>query len=85
LTGITSESGVLDDSALTGFIKSVYDEFSGEIKRKFVTSCVDVNSGAYHIFNETVSDPVKAVVSSASIPFVFPHQVWPNGEGSDPN
>ncbi len=85
MTGITSESGVLDDSALTGFIKSVYDEFGGVIKRKFVTSCVDVNTGAYHLFNETVSDPVKAVVSSASIPFVFPHQIWPNGEGSDTN
>ena len=34
--------------------------------------------------NETTSDPAKAIISSASIPGVFPHRVWPklgpNGE-----
>ena len=30
----------------------------------------------YTVFNETTSDPAKAVASSASIPFIFPHQVW---------
>lgn len=41
-------------------------------------SCVDVENGNYVVFNETVSNPTKAVVSSASIPFVFPHQTWPD-------
>lgn len=42
-------------------------------------SCVDVVTGTYTTFNETTTDIVKAIVSSASIPFVFPHQVWPDG------
>lgn len=84
ISGITSHSGVLDDSALSGFIESVLIELGGEIKRKIVVSCVDVNTGVYHTFNETVKDPVKAVVSSASIPFVFPHQTWPNGTDDNP-
>lgn len=76
LTGIIKESGALDDSALTAFLQSVWKDLGGVIKRKIVVSCVDANSGAYHTFNETSIDPIKGVVSSASIPFVFPHQVW---------
>lgn len=41
-----------------------------------MVSCVDIIQGNYITFNETVIDPVKAITSSASIPFVFPHQVW---------
>lgn len=37
---------------------------------------VDANSGAYVTFDESVSDPAKAVQSSSSIPFVFPSQGW---------
>ena len=39
-------------------------------------SAVDVNTGSYLLFDETTDDPVKAVLSSASIPFVFPNQKW---------
>ena len=42
-------------------------------------SCVDVNTGNYHLMDETVDDIVKAVISSASIPFAFPNQKWPDG------
>ena len=42
-------------------------------------SCVDVNSGDYKVFYENSTDPVKAIVSSASIPFTFPQQVWDDG------
>ena len=38
--------------------------------------CVNVNSGAYTVFTEKETEIVKAVLSSASIPFFFPHQVW---------
>ena len=76
ITGVNKESGALDDSPLPKFIQSVWDEMGGVIKRKITVSCVDANTGAYHLFNETSADPIKAVVSSSSIPFVFPHQIW---------
>jgi hypothetical protein len=37
---------------------------------------VDAITGAYHTFNETCEDPMKAIISSASIPFVFPNTKW---------
>jgi predicted acylesterase/phospholipase RssA len=37
---------------------------------------VDANTGNYVTFDENHEDPAKMVVSSASIPFVFPTQVW---------
>jgi len=35
-------------------------------------AAADADSGSYIRFNETTNDPIKAVISSASIPFVFP-------------
>jgi len=70
------KSGALDTSSLFTYLNGIWDDFGGVIKRKFVVSCVDASSGAYHIFNETSAEPIKSVVSSASIPFVFPHQIW---------
>jgi len=40
---------------------------------------VDANTGNYVVFNQTTTDPIKAIVSSSSIPFVFPTQKWDNG------
>jgi len=40
---------------------------------------VDIVTGNYHVFNETTNDPVKAIISSSSLPAIFPHQVWPDG------
>ena len=37
---------------------------------------VDANTGAYVTFNETTKDLSKAILSSSSIPFVFPSQPW---------
>jgi len=76
ITGINKKSGVLDTSALFKFVQSVWDELGGVVKRKIVVSCVDASSGATHLFNETSENVIKGVVSSASIPFVFPHQIW---------
>lgn len=78
LTGLVEESGVFDDNPAMDFLKSIFEQFSYKIERKVALSCVDVVTGAYHVFNETTSDPPKAVLSSASIPFIFPHQVWPD-------
>jgi predicted acylesterase/phospholipase RssA len=82
VTGLLSKSGVFDDSPLytllSGFLKE-----QGGLKRKTIVSCVDANTGQYVTFNETVSDMPKASVSSSSMPFVFPHQVWKTDEGND--
>lgn len=78
VTGLTRESGVFDTTPLYNFLTTVFESFGNIIKRKFVVSCADVNTGNYITFNETVSDPAKAVLSSSSIPFAFPHQVWPD-------
>jgi len=45
-------------------------------KRRMAVSAVDANTGSYNVYTETVSDPVKAVMSSSAIPFVFPSQEW---------
>lgn len=61
------------------FLRGVFEEFGYEIKRKLTVSCVDVNDGSYHLFYENTTDIVKAITSSASIPAIFPHQVWADG------
>lgn len=53
------------------------DQYKGIFKRKFVVSSVDVNTGTYDLYDEkSPKDAVKAVLSSASIPFAFPTQKW---------
>lgn len=76
VTGVLSKSGVYDDAPLKAFLTSTFKQFGSEIKRKLVVSCANVIDGAYITFTEKTVDPVKAVVSSASIPGVFPTQVW---------
>ena len=49
-----------------------------KLYRKMVVASADVNSGAYILWDEKASDVPKAVVSSASIPFIFPNQNWGN-------
>ena len=45
-------------------------------KRKIVVSSVDANSGSYVQWDENSADPMKAVLSSAAIPFAFPDVKW---------
>ena len=67
----------MDDAPAMNLLTSIYNSFNWEIKRKMSVSCVDVNSGDYIIFNEKDGhEIVKGIVSSASIAFVFPAQVW---------
>jgi predicted acylesterase/phospholipase RssA len=80
LTGLVRESGVFDDGPLHHFLTAIFEGFNYIIKRKFVVSCVDVDTGNYHIFNETIKDPARAILSSSSIPFIFPNQVWKDPE-----
>jgi hypothetical protein len=57
-------------------LNDFYAEYNNTLKRKMVVASVDANTGSYHTFNETIDDPMKAILSSASIPFVFPNQKW---------
>jgi len=61
LTGLSSYSGVLDSSPLYHFLDDFIKKYGSILKRKIVVSMVDANSGAYVTFDETVSDPAKAV------------------------
>ena len=45
-------------------------------RRKVDVLAVDANTGAALRYDETTTDPVKAVLSSAAIPFVFPSIKW---------
>lgn len=48
----------------------------GSVKRKTVVSSVDVNTGKYVTFDDTMpfKDFPLLVIASASIPFIFPHR-----------
>jgi len=79
MTGVLEKSGIFDNTPLMDFLRGVFEEFSYDIKRKITVSCVDVQDGSYHLFYENTTDIVKAITSSASIPAIFPHQVWSDG------
>lgn len=82
MTGIRKESGILDNSPLIAYLHNIFTEYNYDLKRKVVFSCADANRGIYVTFNETNPDPIKAIISSASIPFAFPHQFW-NESGAE--
>ena len=78
VTGINSKSGILDNSPLFDYLTKTLGQYDLDFKRKLTFSCVDASSGNYITFHEDTKQPVKAIVSSASIPFVFPSQIWPD-------
>lgn len=73
--GVTTESGVFDNTPLLNLITGFFTQFK-TLKRKTVVSSVDVNTGQYVTFDEThpYSDLPLLTVASASIPFIFPHR-----------
>lgn len=79
LHGLLAKSGIYNTKPLYKFIKNYFKEMGGKLHRKLVVSAADVNSGSYILWDETASNVPLAVVSSASIPFIFPHQYWDNG------
>lgn len=83
ITGLLDKQGVFDTTPLYNLLTGFINERGGVLKRMFEVSCVDVNDGTYTTFNETVSDPAKASVSSSSIPTIFPPQYWKNYDGKD--
>lgn len=76
VTGLLHYSGVFDTSPLMNLLEGIFKDHNYELKRKITVSCADVNSGDYITFDETHENYSKMVVSSASIPFAFPHQIW---------
>jgi len=72
ITGFFEKTGLLDTQPLHDFVTKFYAKYGPEIKRMIAISAVDADSGSVLIFNETTSDPIKAVMSSAAIPFAFP-------------
>jgi len=77
VTGLRKHSGVLNTAPLGEYLTTFMEEHDWTFKRRVMFSAVDINSGAYRVYSETTDDPVKAVLSSAAIPFVFPNQHWP--------
>lgn len=75
--GILEQHGIYDNSPLVEYMSNLFEKHGKPNKKKWTVAAVDVNSGTYVNFDETVDSFPKAVVSSASIPAVFPPQVWP--------
>jgi len=78
LTGIDNKSGVFNNTPMHSYLQNYINE-GYKVSRKIDYACVDAVSGNYVTFNETNSKPVKAILSSASIPFAFPPQIWEDG------
>ena len=79
VTGLATKTGIWDDSPLYNYLTDFMKTHNNTFHRKWVVSSVNVETGSYMTYNETCPDPAKAAVSSSSIPFVFPNQVWPDG------
>jgi len=69
---IVNEPSAFMNKPLHDYMENVMKVY-GPIKNRHVFwNAADANSGAYHQFTETVSDPVKALLSSGAMPFVWP-------------
>jgi len=77
--GLTDKSGVFDISPAYNLVDNVIKQL-GSVKRKFGVSTVDVNTGTYIVWNETMArdQQYRAFMSSALIPGVFESAKWGN-------
>ena len=75
--GLTDKSGVYNNAAEYELVRGIIKEL-GDAKRKFVVSSVDVNTGNYVRFNETIprDEQYKAFTASSLIPGVFETLKW---------
>lgn len=77
---ILNHSGILDNTPMLETVKRVLDDKG--IKRKIIVGSDDVNTGEYMTFSEDYEPAdqfYRTLVASASVPFIFPHQVLPGG------
>jgi len=77
--GLTIKSGALDDSPLQAFLEKLGTPLL-PVKRPYVITAVDVNSGNYVRFTEENTTDVhkmaREALSSSSMPLIFPTQTW---------
>jgi hypothetical protein len=81
LTGLTSRSGIFDNSPLRDL---VFDRFTGQIERKFSYGVSDAETGEYLSWNETYTmggDIREGVIASGAIPGVFPTSILSDADG----
>mmetsp|Transcript_7391 Transcript_7391/g.8917 ORF Transcript_7391/g.8917 Transcript_7391/m.8917 type:complete len:215 (+) Transcript_7391:1-645(+) len=77
--------GAVDNGPLLHFLQEIVSTFDG-VKRRFVMGSVNVDTTEYVQFtqdNIELWEIPDAAVSSASIPFVFPHHDWRMGNFMD--
>ena len=74
LKGLTKESGLFTTDPGIEYLAGEVKKHGSKVHRKIGLSCVDAVTGSYHVFNENTENLAKAMVSSGSIPFVFPYQ-----------
>ena len=81
--GLVLEEGVLDSSPIYDKMKEVQQEFAESgFQRKLAVSAVEVETGEYVQFTSddvSYNDYTKALLSSASLPFLFPPTRWERG------
>ena len=53
-----------------------FKERDDKVRRRVVVNSVDANTGAFVTMDETWPDLPRAIVSSSSIPVIFPYQDW---------
>ena len=72
VNGLLFHKGLFDESPMTNYMDDYFKDFDG-IKKKVVISAVDVESGVYTPFDESVGiENLGTIVrASASIPFAF--------------
>jgi len=70
--GLLYHKGLYDESPMTDYLNDYFKDFKG-IEKKVVLSAVDVESGLYHPFDESIGiENLGTIIrASASIPFAF--------------
>ena len=74
LAGLFRHSGLYDTSAERATLVTLVSGY--ELQRNISLGTTNVNTGAYHVFNESLGTEgiVSAVMCSSAIPFFFPMQ-----------
>jgi len=72
---IFNKSSMYDSSPLSNYLQGILDENNNTLSRKMMTAAVDVETGQFVVtdFDDLKpSEYVNGIVTSASVPFVFP-------------
>jgi len=72
---IANKSSLYDSSPLHNYLQGILDKHNKTLHRKMMTAAVDLETGQFVVtdFDQLKSDEfVDGIVTSASVPFVFP-------------